>query len=499
MKKILAAITIISACSASHAIDFNDLTIKNSELKDAAEAIVSEPAVSEKNAPATLGEPAARSARGTDCGQCRPVPAAANAAQSVDPKWYGKDSRKAYMTFTTYMLYKIPSGYTGSVYRILYDKTQLQKISDLVRLQLQHMYGAFTMHPQFVNTPGIPSGDYKFKYLSVEESPGRYAKVTYSYEDYAVFARSLFNNAGSKRIAFVLPKDPATIYQKGFTSGSSTNRCTDAHYNSEDDFWYFWNPYQRGCPIKEDDLVTVQSDLQMLDVTRHTYPEYQKLYGNNGNGDVLQITYLVGVDENFNSGDLGRQTFLNSFEGLQAGGFEVTLNEARHKRLSMRTPAKRSVIDMYLVNPNNAEFAKLAVNGMKTSDIFLYDGHSGLGGHLHPDRLAYDTGEQLTLPKNKYQIFYFNGCSTYAYYNSAYFQMKRTSSDPGGTKNLDIITTGIGASFSTGSKVDVTFLATIATGQRPSWQTILDRINAAEGSYTALTHVNGDEDNPKTQ
>jgi len=46
--------------------------------------------------------------------------------------------------------------------------------------------------------------------------------------------------------------------------------------------------------------------------------------------------------------------------------------------------------------------------------------------------------------------------------------------------------------------VDVAFLKSIATGQRPSWQTILDNIRKAEGSDSALSHVNGDEDNPHT-
>lgn len=409
-------------------------------------------------------------------------------------KWYGRDSRQAHMKFTSYMLYKIPGNYTGSVSNILNNRTQMEKILELVHLQVKHMYGAFSTHPNFVNTPGVPSGDYKVTLLGAEEAGGRYAKITYSYEDIAVFAKSLFNGSRIIRIHFVLPKDPTTIYKKGFTSGSSINRCTDSHYNSEGDFWYFWNPWQRGCPITQDDLVTVQSDLQMLDVTHNTYPEYDRLYDNG----VMHITYLVGVDKNFQSGDLGKKTFQNSFDSLQAHGFEVSTNQARYKRLSLGTAGKNTVIDMYLVDPNSTEFAKLVVNAMKTSDIFLYDGHSGLGGYLDPARLSLDSGEQLTLPKNKYQIFYFNGCSTYAYYNKKFFNLKRTSSDLKGTKNLDIITTGIGASFDVGSRVDVTFLTTITSGQRPSWQTILDRINHAEGWSTALTHVNGDEDNPRT-
>jgi len=400
------------------------------------------------------------------------------------------------MQFTAYMVYKIPAAYTGAASNILSDAAQADKIRELVDLQLQHMYGAFTTHPGFENNPGIPSGNYNVKLLGAEKVPNLpYAKITYSYDDIVVFSSKLFKGGGATRIQFVLPKDPVTIYSKGFaTPNSRKNLCTDEHYNSEGDFWYFWNPYQDGCPISGGDLVGVTTDLTPMTVTRGTYPEYARL----GTADLLQVLYLVGVDENFQNGDLGKQTFRDALAGLKAAGFQVTVDEPRRKRLTLRAGTRRTSIEMILSDPNSAEFAQEAVRGMKTADIFLYDGHSGLGGYLSPERLAEDTGRPLELPKNKYQIFVFQGCSTYAYYNTAFFNLKKGSGDPKGTKNLDIITTGIGAAFEVGAKVDVAFLTSVTTGQRPSWQTILDRIHAAEGENSALSHINGDEDNPRT-
>ena len=473
MKKTLFAAIFIGLSGGAYAQNFSDLAVRAPALKTAAaeQDLQLTPELSE-----IFSE-----------------------ADQAASKWYGADSRQARMQFTSYMLYKIPSSYTGQAAQILSNSTQKQKISELVDLQLQHMYGAFTMHPGFTEAPGIPSGDYKVTLLGAEKGPGGYAKINYSYDDIVVFSKNLFRGSGATRVNFALPKDPATIYQAGFPSPSSRkNLCTDEHYNSEGDFWYFWNPYQEGCPIDGNELVGVQTDLTPMSVTRGTYPEYARLYGENGNGDVLQVTYLVGVDENFKSGDLGKRTFMDAFAGLKKAGFQVTVDEARRKRLSFRFGEKRASIEMRLMDPNSADFAVEAVRGMRTADIFLYDGHSGLGGYLSPDRLAEDTGSALALPKNKYQIFVFQGCSTYAYYNSAYFKLKRSGSDPKGTKNLDIITTGIGADFSVGADVDVAFLTSVAAGQRPSWQTILDRVRAAEGDASALSHVNGDEDNPRS-
>ena len=419
------------------------------------------------------------------------------AAAEQPSRWYGKDSRQARMQFTSYIHYKVPSNYTGAVTQILDNSYHRQKISELVDLQLQHMYGAFTTHPGFVDNPGIPSGDYKVKLLAAEKVTNEpYARVSYSYDDMAVFSSRIFGGGGSVRINFVLPKDPLTIYSKGFpTPASRVNRCTDAHYNSEGDFWYFWNPYQDGCPITGADLVGVQTDLKTLPMTRNTYPEYARLYGDNGNGEILQVSYLVGVDGNFQNGDLGKKTFNDAFAGLKAAGFRVTVDEARRKQLTYDAGPKRAHVQMLLLDPNSVEFAREAVRGMK-SDIFIYDGHSGLGAYLDPERLMEDSGRPLALPQKKYQIFVFQGCSTYAYYNTAFFRLKKSSADPKGTRNLDIITTGIGAAFDVGAKVDTAFLTSVTMGQRPSWQTIMGRMSAAEGENTALTHVNGDEDNP---
>ncbi|MHB0995378.1 MAG: hypothetical protein ACYC2I_03300 [Elusimicrobiales bacterium] len=419
------------------------------------------------------------------------------AAAEKDGRWFGADSRQARMQFDSYMYYKVPSSYTGPVSQILNNASQQRKIRELVDLQLQHMYGAFTMHPGFVDNPGIPSGDYKVTLTGAEKVPNEpYAKIYYSYDDITVFSSKLFRG-GAARINFALPKDPVTVYSKGFpTPSSRLNRCTDSHYNSEGDFWYFWNPYQDGCPLTGADLVGVTTDLKPLPMTRDTYPVYSKLYGENGNGDVLQVEYLVGIDESFQNGDLGRKTFNDAFRLLKAAGFRATVDEARRKQLTFNAGSKKTHVRMLLLDPDSEQFAGEAVRAMQTADIFLYDGHSGLGGYLDPERLVADAGRPLALPKDKYQIFVFQGCSTYAYYNGAYFSLKKGGSDPKGTKNLDIITTGIGAAFDVGAAVDSSFLTSVTTGQRPSWQTIMKRIRQAEGDNSALSHVNGDEDNP---
>ncbi|MEK7721060.1 MAG: hypothetical protein AAB359_01575, partial [Elusimicrobiota bacterium] len=209
MRRTFVAVAILGLTGGVYAANFNDLAVNAAFLKApvAAQPLTITPELSEIFSTADKG----------------------------DFRWYGADSRQARMQFATYLYYRVPTGYTGPVSQILSDSYQKYKISELIDLQLQHMYGAFTTHPGFVNAPGIPSGDYKVTLLNAEKVPNvPYAKISYSYDDIVVFSSKLFRGGGATRIDFVLPRDPATIYKKGFpSSGSQKNLCTNSHYNSE--------------------------------------------------------------------------------------------------------------------------------------------------------------------------------------------------------------------------------------------------------------------------
>jgi hypothetical protein len=268
--------------------------------------------------------------------------------------------------------------------------------------------------------------------------------------------------------------------------------CTDLHYNSEGDFWYFWNPDKPGCTLKKSDVIIVKADLEPIKSTKRTFPYYDNMYGDNGNGNKFEVTYLVGIDENFRKGDLGRGTFNEAIGLLKKAGFKVVKSEStnRHRTFVKSKNGVDFSVNMHLTDPNTKDFVKRAKDGLENSDVFIYDGHSGLGGYLFFDRFEEELGTPLNLDKNKKQIYYFNGCSTFSYYNAAYFAAK------GGNESLDVITTSIGALFSIGARHDVKVIEHLTSGQRPTWQKIMDDVFNMSPEETALTHVNGDEDNP---
>lgn len=56
----------------------------------------------------------------------------------------------------------------------------------------------------------------------------------------------------------------------------------------------------------------------------------------------------------------------------------------------------------------------------------IYNGHSGLGGHLDLKAIADLQGFRIAPNKNRYQIYFFNSCTSYTYDNTTYFNRKRT-------------------------------------------------------------------------
>jgi len=419
-----------------------------------------------------------------------------NSSES-DIKFYGADSQSADMRYNSYIEVKLPAG-VSSNQEVLRNPVK-DEMLETIKHQIQHMFGAFTEHPGFIRNPGIIKGHGipVITSAEIDQSQGT-VRVNYSYDDKVVFKKGIMKD-GPTTIQFVLPKDPSTIYAKGFRRNGKVNKCTHEHYNSEGDFWYFWNPKKDDCPIKSEDLVKVKAAIIPIPNTKLTYPYYEKILGDNGNGRELKVVYLVGVDENFKKGDLGRLSFNDSIELLQKHGFILAPGgKARNKVLTFNTPDYDVNLEISLVNPGSDAFVEVAADGLETADLFVYSGHSGLGGYLSVERFEAELGRKLKLPKNKSQIFYFNGCSTFSYYNHDFFALKKTANDPEGRTNLDVVTTAIGATFDVGARHEIELITSITSGARPSWQTILDNIYRIDRSQTALTHVNGDEDNPAT-
>jgi len=126
---------------------------------------------------------------------------------------------------------------------------------------------------------------------------------------------------------------------------------------------------------------------------------------------------------------------------------------------------------------------------IKTSDIFVYNGHSYIGyGPLDPSRF---TAQDFPA---SYQVLMINGCVSYNYYEKDYIPLKQ-----GGTQNLDLVTNGLESWVNESGPAMGRFVGSFIDGKLNSYKTILKNSQFTYFGYDwgmdALRVVDGELDN----
>ena len=404
------------------------------------------------------------------------------------------------------------NGYDNQRYKMRFENTFIapadtpeSKVLDEAYGSLRFLFGAFQWHKEFVSYKGIPHNKPSVKITKkdlVEENGVQVLKVTYVFDDEVVFNKSLNKTA----IEFWMPKDRQAIYKMGEVEGKFP--CTDPTYTTAGDFWYFWNPENPGCPAKfKEGLNRVKATFAAIPNTLNKYPLYGKLGSNK-----TRLVYIAhGADKKLVADDPGMKAYSGTLIELARLGFvekEVLADTEEEKHLVYSANQKNYTVEVHvgLFKSGSPQFTVYGRQGLSTADVFIYNGHSGLGGFLPPSRFA-----PLTLPK-KYQIFMFNGCSTFAYYNQNYFDKKKEVTGRPGSESLEIITTGLEAWFGVQPYATSSLINDLlVTKSHLKWEQIVMNLYNQTSKYTygennqwkmdpkqysAHYQVNGDEDNP---
>jgi hypothetical protein len=294
-------------------------------------------------------------------------------------------------------------------------------------------------------------------------------------------------------------------------------------------------------------LPTAMTLLRADTATKATYPEYDKLFGGGGvDPNALTLGLVVGrlahehveavKDDGYfewhdtlgvifeahpdfvltktepaedlttatvNGKKITGLTFKNFVEWTVFGtGFPAGLNAAEKKEITQKIANK---LDNHWVtfekkvkvaiNDGSAKDYTIRINtlfgadedpephrhAVKNNDVVIYNGHSYIGqGPLDPDNF------RSTSFAPGYQIFFFDSCVSYNYYEKDFFTLK-----PGGSKVLDIITNGIEAPESESGAAEGRLIAKLIDGSLPSYQTLLEAAKATD----SLRVVDGEIDN----
>ena len=420
---------------------------------------------------------------------------AASMLRKNEKKLYvGSNSTEAYLTFDSIVEYE--SARTPS----------LKTMKRVAEEQIVHTIGPMSV----ADYTAVPKGDHEIFDVKVVSKKGNVFSIGYSFKGNIVL-----ENGPKTTYDIIVPINPAKIYAASFVG--SVSPCTDEHYQSEGDFWYFWNPYNPGCKLKEGkDYTTVKGKITRYANTKLSYPEYHNLPDENGN---ITIHLLFGMDENtkgrnpLTSGDINADNYRIVRDYLLERGYtskkwtSAEINKIAKTKDGaapyVETIQKGRIIYRFFFGPSAIDEDSLAFHwfykdALENASVTIYSGHSGLGGHLDLDSIEENLGEEIKFNTKRYQILFFDSCTSYKYYNQYYFDRKITDKDPNGTKMMDIFTNGLSTYFhvmpQSTSAIAIAFEKALGYAESGngfvSYQTLAKQIDSDN-----LFGVNGDEDN----
>lgn len=291
---------------------------------------------------------------------------------------------------------------------------------------------------------------------------------------------------------------------QGFSDRYSHD-CVDfgAHDVDPGSMWYYFRPERSGCALLEEDVVRTQATVsRSVENTTGKYPEYDMVWED----DELRVVAIFGKNEDgATSNDVGIDAF-NRF----VSGVRTTLGAG-----VVTTPTNVPV-DPGVANPDvtfqvtradglRVTVVALLVDNVRTAgvtfdrryeelsteaDLIFYNGHAGLGSNV---RALARKGD---FRAGKYQIFFMNGCDTFAYVDGSLAQTRAALNpdDPTGTKYMEIVTNAMPAFFSEIADDSLAIMRGLLSVDDPmTYEEIFGGIDRSQ-----VVVVTGEEDNAFT-
>lgn len=298
---------------------------------------------------------------------------------------------------------------------------------------------------------------------------------------------------------------PKHIDSAGLTAFAKkyAHDCADsgAHDVDSGSMWYYYRPHASGCELAPEDIVETTATVTVSDEnTSGKYPEYDKVWED----DTLEVIAIFGKYEDgaTTSSDAGISAF-NRFvgEAKKALGSGVTSIPAELPKdpgvknpdveLSATLSGGRKVKVVALLVDNvstaGAKFDARYEPLSGSADLVFYNGHAGLGQNV---RALQQKGAFFA---GKYQIFFMNGCDTYAYVDGSLAEARAALNpdDPSGTKYMDMVTNAMPSFFHSMPAASMAMINGLLSRDEPkTYEQIFANIDRSE-----VVLVTGEEDN----
>ncbi|KHD89733.1 MAG: hypothetical protein OM95_01280 [Bdellovibrio sp. ArHS] len=368
----------------------------------------------------------------------------------------------------------------------------------LADLHAQHLFG-YMQSPTMVtfykinsDTPGIGAPRFPLAYEILKNRKSAGVRTI----AYKVTGVLLLNKNTAKKLLdegvwkITMPSDLDNFYEE---------KCTDEHYNSFGDFWYFYDPFREGCEFLRQAPMARSVNIKIAafkNAPADTSASLDKLRDDNGNGDLFEITTINGyADSAKDPEDAGRMAFEELNTWLRQSGFNEKIvaryqNRPIHQFTKTLKRSDGSEVQVRItrllaetaVASKNVTFAKFFKHSVENADVVIYAGHSGLGGNLDIASLEEKAGG-FEFQTRKHQIFFFDGCSSYSYYLTMFEERKSKG-------KIDILTNGLSSYFGYETPVHkVLFKHLLQVNSSPTWGEILRDMERPLGGMTFMLNV----------
>jgi hypothetical protein len=287
-------------------------------------------------------------------------------------------------------------------------------------------------------------------------------------------------------------------------TGKYAHSCVDAHAHDVDSgsMWYYYRPRASGCQLAEGDVFTTTATVKVSsENTTGKYPEYHKVWQD----EVLHVVAIFGKyeDGTTTAADVGISAynqFVDQLKGRLSSHTLTTVPAEVPGSPGVETPdvsfsatladGKRVEAVALLVDnvsTASAEFYERYESLSTDADLIFYNGHAGLGQNV---RALARRGRFM---HGKYQVFFMNGCDTFAYVDGYLAETRAALNpdDPTGTRYMDMVTNVMPSFFHSMPDASMAMIDGLMSYAEPrTYERIFADIDSSE-----VVVVTGEEDN----
>ena len=394
----------------------------------------------------------------------------------------------------------IPLNGSISEGKIIAPSKKTSTIKSYISEQMLYTMGQFN---QFDGVADLNRTEVSLTNVVPSETRPGWFDVTYKASLFVSWSKS---TSIPKKLELVMPLDNSSEGISGFMA-TYAQACRDdfSHPPEAGNFWYYYRPLAQGCALADpghvfDSKLVAKFDMTFSpskEQTNGKSPEYGKVWEDN----ALVVTAIFGKNEPEADPkqDAGTYAFNELYSDL-VGAFGLPVSSVP-EGLGRSSPGpKLDRVEIVFNTPNGKlDVGLMLVDGIRTmnqpqtdfynrrssnSDFVSYNGHSGLGANI---RALAKLGAFVP---NQYQLFFVNGCDTFAYVDNS-LRDAHQSLNPnfGPNKYFDLITNSMPSYFSSNADGNFTIIKGLL-GKKATYREILANIDFAQKAV-----VTGEQDN----